>query len=114
MSNRLFRIQDAEGRGPFRPGFSHLWLSPLVHRDIEKFPPIHVAFGLDWLDKVPHRWHCGTGCRSMYHLGLWFTDIELERLHNFGFTIVQIDYDIILAESDNQVLFARRKPLNKI
>lgn len=41
MSNRILRIQDADGRGPYKPGFSGVWCDNFG-------PPPHVC---------PHVYH---------------------------------------------------------
>jgi hypothetical protein len=53
----------------------------------------------------------GCGCRTLDQLFKWFTPTERVRLHALGYRIVTMWVDRIIAESPNQVVFARRKPL---
>lgn len=53
----------------------------------------------------------GCGCVSLEQLSKWFTDRELERLHGLGYRLVMIWADRIIAESTNQVVFTRKRPL---
>ena len=43
MSNEIYRVQDAQGRGPWKPGFSHRWVED--RPDHYNLPPWFVEFG---------------------------------------------------------------------
>lgn len=107
----LYRVQDAEGRGPFRPGFSRSW------RDEHgpSLPPIYDELGIAF-DKlrtlVPFGMAAGCACRSMEELRRWFSRAELRRLARHGYSVVAFEPDHILAETPTQVLFAMRAPLS--
>jgi len=104
---RIFRIQDAEGRGPYKPGMSQHWV------DDEGPPPPPTwmqEFGDVTPQLLPHE-HVGCGCVSLDQLFRWFTPTELQRLHRLGYRLVVIWADRILAESVNQVVFTRNRPL---
>jgi hypothetical protein len=111
MSERrcVYRVQDAEGRGPYRPGFSKKWL--------DEDPR---ALGLlPWFEEFGTRiligtegMHCGSACRSLEQLERWFSPSEIRKLRRFGYSPVSMIADRILAESDIQLVFARHKPLN--
>lgn len=110
MPERIFRIQDNEGRGPWRPGFSHLWVKP--RPDHDNLPP--------WMFEFPHidiksieSGHFGSGCRNTKQLRRWFTKNEYKTLVNFGFKAVMMDVEEVLAESEKQLLFRRMFPLNQ-
>lgn len=104
----LYRIQDLEGRGPWRPGFSRLWVDP----DGPPLPdPYFVELG--WpLDEVGSHftrgWHGGTACISKRQLRRWFTEKELGRLYRLGYSMVKFTPDRIIAETPTQVVFENR------
>lgn len=108
----VYRIQDAEGRGPYRPGFSHRW----VDGDHDRNPPFMVEF--DWpLSSIPGRWLPGEngGCafRSLEALRRWFSPSECEKLETLGYSIVSMTVDRVIAESDRQLVFGRWKKLSR-
>ena len=107
MKEFIYRVQADDGRGPFRPGFSVRW-SDMDGEDrlptfIEEFPNIIFEAG----------WHYGTGVRTLEEIGRWFTTTEQGRMAALGFYVVVMNVDKIIAESKNQVIFARKEPLNK-
>jgi hypothetical protein len=55
----------------------------------------------------------GSGCRTLEQLMCWFTPTEQERLRSYGYSIVMMTVDRVLAESPNQVVFARHQPLSR-
>lgn len=106
----LFRVQAADGRGPWRPGMSHLWTD-----ETRTSLPAGIvdAFGTDWLREIPRAWHAGCACRGMDGLRRWFTPVELKRLDGMGYKAVGMYADRIVRENDDQIIFARRLPLNE-
>ncbi len=110
MSATIFRIQDKDGRGPFKPGFSARW----VDEDGPPMPPdIMQEFGRDVFRLVPHGMHAGCGFRTLGQLQLWLTAAEMKKLHDFGYRVVSMQVDKILVESANQTVFARKRALRK-
>ena len=107
-SRTVFRIQDADGRGPWRPGFSSAWVDP----SREYLPP---PFYEEWPDlKLKSNvLHYGCGCSSLEQLGKWFNRYELSLLSQLGFGLVTIYADKILASNDNQVVFATSVPFTR-
>jgi hypothetical protein len=108
---RVYRIQDREGRGPWRPGFSRRWIEasserPLPPALMDEFPGLHAAF-------LPP-YHYGCAVLSLNQLVCdWLLPIELDRLLRMGFAIVEIDDAEIIAESPNQVVVKRLKPFKE-
>lgn len=106
--NRVLRIQDADGRGPYKPGFSGVWCdnfgAPPPPTWMQEFPGL--------LRRMNENAHYGAACRSVEQIRKWFTPTELLRLHLLGYRLVAMEADRILAESKNQIVFMRRKPLN--
>lgn len=107
---RVYRIQDAEGRGPYRPGFSGRWTDDDHHRN----PPFYVEFGLP-IGSIAKRFKMdesgGCAFRKIDDLTRWFSVPERSKLEGLGYFIASMEVDRIIAESRNQVVFARRKPL---
>lgn len=104
----IYRVQDREGRGPWRPGFSHLWVEARAdHENLISWP---VQFGFAIVHRA--RWHLGCGCRTPDQLRRWFTSSEYATLKDFGFRAVAMQADQIIAESDIQLVFDRRRALH--
>ena len=105
----LYRVQSVDGRGPWRPGLSKYW----IDKDSDLPLPLDCisAFGMDWLKKIPKGWHIGCACRTLSGLMAWFTPVERSRLAAMGFIPVRVFPDKIIAENEDQVLFASKNPL---
>jgi len=102
-------MQDREGRGPWRPGFSHLWVQD--RPDLCNLPPVQAEFGKT-IFTAPHTWeYAGCGCPTLKQLRRWFTKKEYKILLGYGYRVVMIDIGRILAQSEIQCVFARSKPL---
>lgn len=117
-TNTVYRIQDKDGRGPYKPGWSHEWQEMRCLIDGWEKPTFMDEFpGI--LDRINHYFdtiggHFGCGFRTMEQLNNWFTPAEIEKLKRFGYSIVKISVNEILAESDNQLVFWCKKPLKKM
>ena len=108
---RVYRVQDADGRGPFRPGFSHWWVEE--RPDHDNLVPWMQQFGHDAIPRTgwPFGKHFGCACRTLDQLRRWFTASEYATLQRFGFQAVSMDVARVLHESEIQLLFQRAKPL---
>lgn len=109
---KVFRIQDADGRGPFRPGFSPRW----IEKDSSIQPPDETVFDLLQVSELltlDSLLHHGTGCTSLLQLKTWFTPAEVKRLRHFGYFPVQLEVDHIVAAGKHQVLFSCISPLKE-
>lgn len=105
----VYRIQDAEGRGPFRPGYSAKWLDAKPHCE---FPSWLQEFGYCIpADLEAQGWHFGSACRTLDGIKQWFSRTERKRLARYGYSIVAVKPDRIIAESKYQLLIARQRPL---
>lgn len=107
-SRTVFRIQDSEGRGPWRPGLSAAWSNP-SRTDIPV--PYYVEFPRLKLKSTVL--HYGCGCNSIEQLTKWFDEYEIRLLSQIGFCLVTILADKVLAESENQVVFATTVPFTR-
>lgn len=108
---KVYRIQDKDGRGPFKPGFSHRWVED--RPDHDNLIPWFAEFGAIHL-KMERRCRGGSACLSQEQLRRWFTKSEYETLLALGYEAVEIEADRILAQSEIQCFFECQKPLNKI
>lgn len=110
MTDIVYRIQDKNGRGPWKPGFSKYWIEPRPDHDrlipwYQEFWPIyqHATAGM----------FLGCGCTSEDQLRRWFSPTEYRRLVEFGYQAVRLGVGRILAKSDIQCVFERADPLHK-
>jgi len=106
----VYRIQDKEGRGPYKPGFSHRWTDDTI--DPAKRPSIMEEFGWDICKKAGANQSVGCAFRDMTQLRRWFTAEEIKKLYGFGYAITKMEADAILGESEKQLVIARNKPLH--
>lgn len=108
----VYRFQDLEGRGPFRPGFTDRWRSDLDAG--EDLPPFYVEMGVSPF-AVPHLitpgFHAGVGCESREQLDRWFSKSEQLRLKALGFRMVEFTPSRIIARTPTQVFFEHATPL---
>ena len=105
---RIYRIQGADGRGPFRPGLTEQWIGEPRWEDR---PSLMEEFDVrDILARVANR-HMGCGFRTVDQLREWFDASERAKLARLGFNPVTMTVDEIIAESPTQLVFARRTPL---
>lgn len=107
----VFRVQDKDGRGPWRPGFAQKW-SGSYREDLQNLKPWYIEFGPIHLGLLTWE-HSGSGCASLEQLRRWFTPEEYRRLLDLGYKAVCMDADRVLAQSEIQCFFARSRPLNE-
>jgi hypothetical protein len=101
----ILRVQDKEGRGPFRPGMTQHWKDADYSSRV--IPPTwDVEFGKFLLHGEPGTHSYGCGLRSREQLRRWFSATEEPRLHELNYRLVSLKVDRILAESENQLIFA--------
>lgn len=106
----IFRVQDKDGRGPWKPGFSHKWVKD--RDDHDNLVPWLYEFGR--VDRTAnYGMAIGCGCLTLEQLRRWFTPTEYETLRRFGYRAVKMEAGRILAESDIQCVFERAKPLRE-
>lgn len=105
----IYRVQDHEGRGPYRPHFSHHWTDP----DHEARNPLDPRCMFDPLTMHLHHGNdrYGYGFRTIEQAADWFTLTEMRKLMNMGYNLVVMEVDKVLLETDRQLLFWRNAPL---
>lgn len=106
----VFRVQDKDGRGPWKPGFSQRWVEDRPEEEWAALVPWQMQFG-NVLRRSIVDISRGSGCRSLEQLRRWFTPTEYATLRSFGYSAVKMEVGRILAESDIQCVFERAKPL---
>ena len=110
MTDIIYRIQDSDGRGPWRPGFSKRWVE--TRPDHDNLPPWFIEFG-PVHGQVIVSCACGSGCMTLDQLRRWFTASEYRTLLALGYRAVKMEAGRVLAKSDIQCFFERAKPLNE-
>lgn len=109
----VYRIQDDVGRGPFRPGLSQHWADDSFTAGCKEFPTWMEEFGEHLIQKRGRPGeHFGSAVRSIDKLCEWFSPTERLKLAAMGFNAVSMPIDRVLAESQNQLVFARNLPLH--
>jgi hypothetical protein len=107
----IYRMQDRSGRGPWKPGFSKMWVEDRTEEEFAALKAIQEL--VDYATLSEPKGHRGCGCRTLAQLRRWFTPTEYARLLDWDYTCVQMEVDRVLFSNDVQVLFERRKPLRK-
>lgn len=102
----IYRIQDREGRGPWKPGFSSSWRST-AGRQPE--PPLLGVLRT----KRRRGFVRAHGCLTLTELRRWFKRGEYFRLKGAGYEAVRLEVDRIVASTANQVIFDRERPLHE-
>ncbi len=97
--SKVYRIQDHEGRGPFKPGLTKYW----ANTSKDELSPFYVEFSEIPVSGLALR----CGCTSVDQLKLWFTPHEYGRLLGFGYKCVIIENAKIHFESEIQCLFEK-------
>jgi hypothetical protein len=104
----VYRVQDKDGRGPWKPGLSHCWVED--REDHNNLPPWYVEFG-----RVDQRgifgMATGSACMTLDQLRRWFTPSEYATLRQHGYQAVRMRVGRVLAKSPVQCFFERAKPL---
>lgn len=105
----VFRVQDAAGRGPWKPGFSHRWVEDRDDHDnllpwLTEIGPVHqrAIVGMS----------IGCGCLTLSQLRRWFSRSEYRTLAGMGYAAVLLRGCHVLGASGTQCVFERVLPLN--
>lgn len=111
MADTILRVQDVEGRGPYRPGLSIRWSDEAG----PYCPPWWVELGWDMMAAhalMDGDYAYGCGFRNSEQMAAWFTSVELSRLAALGFHLAVIKPAIIVAETSRQIVFGASRALN--
>jgi hypothetical protein len=104
-----YRVQAADGRGPWRPGWSHTWIDGDAPPD-RLTETVMDLVPVDVLMRLPKDMAWGSACRTLDTLMQWFTPVERERLRAAGYHPVKLTADVVLAESAWQMVIGRARP----
>ena len=95
MSVEVYRIQDAEGRGPYKPGFSDSWVDP----DHIERNPTDVGTILERVGIIQGALKPGeSGCfavATIHELLRWFSPTERQRLGQHGYYIAAVKARVV-------------------
>jgi hypothetical protein len=108
---KLLRVQDLEGRGPYRPGLSKFWADPQG----PALMPWWVELGLGMYEafaRIPEGMFGGSAFRTAEQYDTWFSAAERAKLDAIGFYLVRFRPDKIVFETPTQVVFAQNYPLS--
>jgi hypothetical protein len=107
----FWRVQNSEGKGPYGTAVMSQWCKDrLGHGDFQ-----HPTL-FDMLPWTPSRSPIFTdpnnacGFRSEEQASQWFSKAEMKRLKKLGYTLQQVEGDLIV-EDGRQVYFRRVRPL---
>lgn len=108
-ARKLIRVQDREGRGPWRPGFSSTWMdecTPMRGKPITSYPgAIKVAH-----DASKAGMHIGCAVYAD-EISTWFAPPDLFRLARLGFYVADASACEVIFIAPDQVLVASHRPL---
>lgn len=108
--NIIYRVQDKDGRGPWKPGFSHKWVK--TRPDHDNLHPWPFEFNVNDILKNKN-FNMACGCKTIEQLKRWFTEQEYKILKQYGYFAVKLKADKVFAESDIQCVFGCKKPIKK-
>lgn len=111
MGERLYRVQAADGRGPYRPGFSHHWSDAAGPAVKPWWIELNIGLG-EAIRMIPQDMHTGCAFEWLQQLDDWFTASERLKLDRLGYYIVKFRPDKIVARTPTQVVFACNGPLS--
>lgn len=109
----VWRVQDKDGRGPYKPGFSAQWVDGDSGRICA---PWWIELGLGMGDAhsaLDNGMHTGCAFASEQKAKEWFSRGELRRLSRLGYRLVRVDADWIRHETPTQLVIQCTKPLSR-
>lgn len=111
----LLRMQDINGRGPWKPGLSDQWVD---HERRFDLPALQEDFGFDLKPMVDAAFkrglHIGTAVRGAEIFNQWFTPTERVKLAMLGYRIVDASACEILGETQYQAVIGSAEPLSAL
>lgn len=117
----IYRVQDHDGRGPYKPGMPVKWADKDTGHykgKVTNLPPFMDEFPgiLEELNTIYRKDGGAFGCgfRSMKQMNKWFSKAEQQRLKTLGYHITKIIPKKIVRSSEKQTVFWHDKPLADI
>lgn len=106
---RIIRVQDSDGRGPWRPGFSHLWTGDDTPTGMTAI--FHYPEAMDAAVRANRRGlHVGCAVYDI-DIGKWFSPRDLEKLTSLGFSTVDASRCTVIFSAPGQLLIGSTLPL---
>lgn len=106
----VYRVQDRDGRGPFKPGFSQVWFEDRTDEEYAALAPWPLEC-ISAIRKASFGKVGGFACETLDQLRRWFTPNEYKTLLQHGYRAVKLEADAVLARSETQCAFVRSRPL---
>lgn len=109
----VWRVQNSEGRGPYKPGFSKQWLDGNSRRACV---PWWIELGLPMVaahDSLRGNMHTGCAFETEAKAKEWFSRSELRRLSKLGYHLVQLNVDVIRYRTPTQLVVQSNTPLSR-
>ena len=110
----IWRIQDAEGRGPFKPGMTTRWLRD---EPDERLLPVYADIPdlSERIAKARRRMngelYAGVACRSVEQLSRWFDERERQALIRLGYQCADASQCFVIGEGKSQIVIGWHLPL---
>ena len=109
----LIRMQDADGRGPWKPGFSIVWTDP--HGPQLPAPVTSAIPNFRSFVMGLHRKGLNIGCAvRQRNVSKWFTPAEVAKLAELGYHWHDASRCDVVWENEDQALIATRVNLRKL
>lgn len=108
MKFTVYRIQDKDGRGPFKPGYTEKWMD----KDRTFFPKAVINQQIHIQRIADPDLHLAYVCESVEQLKKWFSPTEYEYLKKCGYSAVRMSVDTIWTCED-QAIAGRKKQYRK-
>ena len=106
----VYRMQDDDGRGPWRAGLSKYWRDD---REGITETAMDLVGGINEMQSLPSGYVYGCACLSVEQLKQWFSEKERAILESIGYKIVKVKVSHIVACGKHQVLIASKKPFQE-
>ena len=106
----VYRVQDSDGREPWKPGFSQVWFTDRTAEEYAALAPWPLEIMVA-IRQASRGKEVGYACETLDQLRRWFTPTEYKTLLRHGYHAVKLDAEAVLARSAMQCVFVRSKPL---
>lgn len=113
MPNVIYRIQDSEGRGPFKPNYSSRWVVKRPdHDNLLPWMAENRKLAEELLSGKLKK-NVGCGCTTLDQLRRWFIKEECKILLKEGYRAYLMEVDEILFQSKVQTVFSHSTPFSE-
>jgi hypothetical protein len=105
MKTTVYRIQDAQGRGPFKPGFSNKWLD----QNRSYYPDAPISELIRIKRSADPELHLAFACLSVDDVKKWVSESEMAILKKHGYNVVSMEADKIWPLTDQAIVGRKRQ-----